>query len=127
MHVICSFFYTVVKCLKNILNFFLIIVRFLMWAIAASVATPLVILSKWLSKKCCKNIDEESDDDIKWTQIPHFEHDSEFTSSMWRLYVHLVSVTLYYIGILYMAFRAIWIQPTQSIWHYLFPWHYFIC
>lgn len=36
-----------------------------MWAIAASVATPLVILSKWLSKKCCKNIDEESDDDIK--------------------------------------------------------------
>lgn len=38
-----------------------------MWAIAASVATPLVILRKWLSKKCCKNIDEESDDDIQQT------------------------------------------------------------
>lgn len=48
------FFYTVVKCLKNILIFFLIIVRFLMWAIAASVATPLVILSKWLSKNAAR-------------------------------------------------------------------------
>lgn len=38
-----------------------------MWVIAASVATPLVILRKWLSKKCCKNIDEESDDDIQQT------------------------------------------------------------
>uniref|UniRef100_K1QUV5 Uncharacterized protein n=1 Tax=Magallana gigas TaxID=29159 RepID=K1QUV5_MAGGI len=35
--------------------------------VLASVATPLVILSKWLSKKCCKNIDGESDDDIQQT------------------------------------------------------------
>uniref|UniRef100_A0A8W8MKR0 Uncharacterized protein n=1 Tax=Magallana gigas TaxID=29159 RepID=A0A8W8MKR0_MAGGI len=35
--------------------------------VLASVATPLVILSKWLSKKCCKNIVEESDDDIQQT------------------------------------------------------------
>lgn len=61
------FFTQLSNVLKNILNFFLIIVRFLMWAIAAPVATPLVILSKWLSKKCCKNIDEESDDDIQQT------------------------------------------------------------
>lgn len=73
------FFTQLSNVLKNILNFFLIIVRFLMWAIAASVATPLVILSKWLSKKCCKNIDEESDDDIQQThlfQTPNFHQDN---------------------------------------------------
>lgn len=83
------------------------------------------IQSKYLSFKVSTIIIDRMDQSK--TQIPHFEHDSEFTSSMWRLCVHLVSVGLYYIGILYMAFWAIWIQPTQSIWHYLFPWHYFIC
>lgn len=48
------------------------------------------------------------------TQIPHFEHDSEFTSSMWRLCVHLVSVALYYIGILYMAFLS-YLNTAYSI------------
>lgn len=64
MYVIYLFFYIVVKCLKNILNFFFKIVRFLMWVIVVLVVIFLVILSKWFFKKCCKNIDGESDDDI---------------------------------------------------------------
>lgn len=54
---------------KIIFQCFLIIVGFLMWAIAASVATPLVLLKKWLSKKCCNNMDEESNDESQ--QTPH--------------------------------------------------------
>lgn len=46
------------------------------------------------------------------TQIPHFVHASKFTSSMWRLRVHLVGVILHGIGV--YGFRSFWIQPLNQ-------------
>ncbi|XP_061190429.1 uncharacterized protein LOC133198340 [Saccostrea echinata] len=42
---------------------------FLMWAIAASVATLIILVKKWLTKKCC-NIDDEENNDDHHQQTP---------------------------------------------------------